>query len=465
VSSPDGFLLVVREDSDQLRALADECPTAFFRFKRLPFVAVRPDESILSGPPPEVTEVLPISSDTYNLLWAINRMLLEASDLSWTWAPNGNRWAIEWDGANGLDGFPVTVPREAPRQVPSFVAGFAFGVPVLDSSTVAWTRIANPAAMHLSLQSAFLEWGDLKALDLATRVASRQMPVVVAAGNWGRGRRSRLSPLARLPCTISVAALADEVGTRLDPTSSVGLAGVDGPTIAAFGENIYASGTFGTSFAVPRVARQLATLATFAAELSEAVNRSVGRPIAGVPLPALFGIDYGFLEYDPKPPEALPMLPFCAVDPAALERVSSILRDHGLTAQYLFGSETVVRMLLASARPTRFGRHEVGYGVVSDDTTAQYLKEFTGADLIETCHVSSRELDISWRSELNRIRIAVQSEVESLQRRAWTASLTFSIELETSQVFGSMRSPDITPGATLYHLEPSGYRWPPPLQD
>src|SRR5699024_11187890 len=91
------------------------------------------------------------------------------------------------------------------------------------------TRIAHPAVCGLSLQ---LRQGRVLApddlLSIATRVASRTLPVVVAAGNWGEFGENTLSPLARLPWTIAVGAMADEDGTVRVPTSSIGTAG-DGP--------------------------------------------------------------------------------------------------------------------------------------------------------------------------------------------------------------------------------------------
>src|SRR5699024_5916408 len=162
-------------------------------FKMLPLLAVMPSHPWATAPPAG-SRVIEYTPTSYNLAWALNRSLLELSHLSRTWAVNGNRWVL------GLD------------EPPQFLAPTTE-----DPDWLGWTplethtRIARPAVCGLSLQ---LRQGRLLAphdpLSIATRVAPRTLPVVVAAGNWGEFGENTLSPLARLPWTIAVGAMADE---------------------------------------------------------------------------------------------------------------------------------------------------------------------------------------------------------------------------------------------------------------
>lgn len=458
-------VLLVRGDSPRLRALAAD-DVDVFRFKRLPMVAVKGRHPVLSETLREVVDVLPVQPGTYRLLWCINRVLLEADALARIWAPNGNRWAVQWDGPHDEAGYPVQLPDQPPQRVPSFVAGIdPIGIPHLDSDFMRWTRVAQPAVLRLSLQSGSLARPDRVAMAVATRTASDLVPVLVAAGNWGRGRRSRLSPLATFPWTISVAAMGDEDGTALHPCSSVGTATREGrpavgPDIAAYGENTYLPGTFGTSFAVPRAAQQLVSIVAFLLQLAEAQARIRTGEIAGVPLPLALDIDVGYEGYDPRPPRPLTMLPFVGVDLAAVAAALSILDGAGL--QLNLGPRSAERILLASARPVAaLAEHEVGRGFVDGTTTRARLQDFSGEDLLDLCCPARSNVDESTRRRLRDVVVADGSAVPVLQSCSNGALLRYSMELSTGKVRATMRSPTHTAGTTLFQEERSDYRWPP----
>lgn len=174
-------LLAIKSLNDETRAQI-EADRDVFRFKMLPFIAVRRSHPWATDLPTGLRNTH-ITRTSYALTWSINRSLLEASHLARTWAPNGNRWVL------GVDEPPqyIAMRSDRPNELQT--------LPLLED-----IRIAHPAAIALSLQ---LRQGskvtDDHVLSITTRVAARSLPILVAAGNWGAFGAGTLSPLARFP--------------------------------------------------------------------------------------------------------------------------------------------------------------------------------------------------------------------------------------------------------------------------
>lgn len=277
-------LLTVTERTKQIEEGIED--RRVFRFKMLPFIALEGGHPWASNPPAG-TRVTPFTETSYALAWAINRELLEASHLARTWAPNGNRWVL---GSDSTPSYPILegVDSTAVKMLP----------------LIENVRIAHPCAISLSLQ---LRQGRVLAdddiLSITTRVASRSMPLLVAAGNWGIYGEGSLSPLAKLPWTIAVGATRDEAGTERLPESSVGVKGSDlrsGVTVVAYGENSFTPGKFGTSFADAASASSSAYLDRFRA--ADEANRFHQTNWFARRNPAAFKIHYRYRVRRSRPP-------------------------------------------------------------------------------------------------------------------------------------------------------------------
>lgn len=440
-------LLTVTERTKQIEEGIED--RRVFRFKMLPFIALEGGHPWASNPPAG-TRVTPFTETSYALAWAINRELLEASHLARTWAPNGNRWVL---GSDSTPSYPILegVDSTAVKMLP----------------LIENVRIAHPCAISLSLQ---LRQGRVLAdddiLSITTRVASRSMPLLVAAGNWGIYGEGSLSPLAKLPWTIAVGATRDEAGTERLPESSVGVKGSDlrsGVTVVAYGENSFTPGKFGTSFAVPRALAQVLTLTAFALQMKQIdFTRRTGL-LGGIPLLLRFTIDTGFAGHDPRPSLPLPMIPRAGVNQSAVLEVIEILQHFGVSPDIEPEPEIIRRMLVDSARPMPgLDSSEVGAGFVSTKGTLEYLRSFNGRNFVELFAVSA-SLDESSLVRLSRIRLADSATLEVLEELVRRSSLGYSIDFGTGQIYASMRDPEIEKGTHGFTKEPSRYSWPPPL--
>lgn len=427
----------IRSDSD------------IFRFKMLPFVALKAGHPWSSSPPPGLREIS-FSKTSYAVAWAINRALLETSHLARTWAPNGNRWVL------GLD---------KPPQYIAMKDGSANELSAL--SLFEEVRIAHPAVISFSLQlRQRTKMTNDHILSIATRVAAKSLPVLVAAGNWGAFGAGTLSPLARLPWTIAVGATSDPEGTKLFQKSSIGEIGSkrgEGVTLVAYGENIFVPGEFGTSFAVPRVAEYILFLTSFILQLRAIEDTRRTGLLGGVPLLQYILIDSGFADFDPRPPLPLPMIPQLGVNRKAVNSTLDALHSVGLTSRIEPNPLVMRRMLIACAKAIDgYKPHEVGFGFVSQASTIEYLTQFTGLELAELFFEESN-LDSSLRDTLRGCMLANPDELGSLYEIARRSSLAYSIDYRTREIHASMRDPGMDSRETGYRKEPSKYFWPPAI--
>lgn len=422
-----------------------------FRFKMLPFVALPADHPWSNSPPPGLREI-GFTKTSYALAWSINRALLEAGHLARMWAPNGNRWVL------GLD------------KPPQFIAmknGSANEIDTL--GLVEEVRIAHPAVIALSLQ---LRQGakmtEDHILSITTRVAAQSLPVLVAAGNWGDFGTGTLSPLARLPWTIAVGATSDPEGTMLFPKSSIGEVGSkrgEGVSVVAYGENSFVPGEFGTSFAVPRVVEYLLLLTSFILQLRAVAETRRTGLLGGVPLLQRISIDKGFVGFDPRPTLPLPMIPRLGVNKEAVNTTLDALSAAGLAPRIDTNPSVIRSMLIASAKPMdRYKPHEVGFGFVSQSSTIEYLSQFTGLELAEL-FFNAADLDASVRDTLRGCKLANQDELWSLGEIARRSSLAYSIDYYTGEIHASMRDPGMDAREAGFRMEPTGYSWPPAIQE
>jgi hypothetical protein len=441
-------LLTVTKVTDEIKARI-EVDRNIFRFKMLPFIALKTGHQWATNPPVG-TRITPFTKTSYALTWAINRALLEASHLTCTWAPNGNRWVL------GVEGKPMYV-----------VSTGEDGKTIESLALVEEVRVAHPAALALSLQ---LRQGrvlpDDDILSITTRVASRVMPVLVAAGNWGIVGENTLSPLAKLPWTIAVGATSDEAGTRRHEKSSIGVRGSDpnsGVTVVAYGENPFVPGTFGTSFAVPRALAQVLTLTSFVLQISQIDETHRTGRLGGVPLLQRLSVDTGFASFDPRPSLPLPMIPLVGVDQSAVRLAAQILRAAGARMAIDPTPEIIRRMLVDSARPMpEYDSSEVGAGFVSTETTLEYLRNFNALDLAKL-FVVELSLDDAICATLSQLCLADTARLDALQELTCRSSLIYSIDFHTGSIFASMRDPEREEGAHGFRKEQSKYSWPPPV--
>lgn len=445
----DGVVLVITELTDEIRAgLSNE---DLFRFKMFPLIAVRPNHPWATSPPVG-SHLTPATPTSFHLAWGLNRALLELSHLARTWAPNGNRWAMGF-----VDAPPFLIPSES------------------DPNSLDWiplvteTQIAYPAGCYLSLQ---LRQGQPLSRDsilgIATRIIARNMPLLIAAGNWGAFGEGTLSPLATLPWTLAVGATSDVEGTSRLNESSVGEPGQPpecGVAVMAYGENDFVPGTFGTSYAAPRAFAQVVSMTAFLLELRNVgMTRQTG-VLHGVPLLVGMTVDSGFVDYDPRPSLPLPMLPIIGVSREAALSVFEVLERAGHQLQTEAHPRAVTSMLFESARPMPgYQAWEVGAGFVSDETTHAYLAKFSGEDLARLM-LPEADLQEKVRTELRAITLADQSQLSRLVEVARRSMLRYAVDYHNGQIVASMRDPGMSPEETGYRKLSSHYSWPPPLEE
>ena len=421
-----------------------------FRFKMLPFVALQGGHPWASSPP-KGARLTPFKETWYALAWAINRELLEAHHLARISAPNGNRWVL---GEKGRPLYPIVKNTDDMR---------IEMLPIIEKNV----RIAHPCVMSLSLQLCQgRTLADDDILSITTRVASRFMPLIVAAGNWGRYGEGSLSPLAKLPWTIAVGATKDEAGTARLAKSSVGVRGSDlrsGVSVVAHGENPFIPGMSGTSYAVPIVVNQVQMFTAFVLQMRQIdFTRRTGR-LGGIPLLLWCFVDTGFVGYDPQPPLPLPMMPRTGVDQSSVLEVIEILESSGISSDIEPKPEVVRRMLVESARPMPgLDSSEVGAGFVSSEGTLEYLRNFNGRNFVEL-FAKGASLDESTLLRLSRIRLAESATLEALQEIVIYSTLRYAIDYRTGKIYAPMRGPGLYETEHGFTKEPSDYSWPPRL--
>ncbi|HPQ97011.1 MAG: S8/S53 family peptidase [Thiothrix sp.] len=438
-------LLLVESTADVLLARIHSDP-AIFRFKRLPLIALEAGHPWADAPPSGLRAIT-FTPTGYAVAWCINRTLLEADHLSRTWAPNGNRWVP------GL------------TQPPGYVAMAEGSTQALRTLPLTEpVRLAHPVALALSLQlRQQTRMGDDHVLGIATRFAAQAMPVLVAAGNWGRFGTDTLSPLAALPWTLAVGATADPEGRELHPASSTGTPGSapgTGVTVVAYGEDAFAPGVFGTSFAVPRAITCLMLLTAFMLQLRAiAATRRNGR-LGGIPLLQHLTVDRGFAGFDTRPSLPLPMLPRLGVNHDQVIAALETLEAAGFPVQPEPDPAVMRRMLIASARPMpRYQAHETGFGFVSETTTTDYLAGFTGLELARLFIRSP--LPASLCATLRACRLANAAGLPALNAISRDSALSYAMDYATGAIHASMRDPGLNPQESGFHREPGHYTWPP----
>ena len=234
-------------------------------------------------------------------------------------------------------------------------------------------------------------------LQVATKAAyDHNIPVVVAAGNFGPGK---LQALARAPWVISVGAV--DADARLLPDSSTGPLGGEGPTLVSYGLPLEITNPDpkwekfgpGTSFAAPKVAHVAAfvraclrlIIADLAARQSKRwslMSEPVKVPVIGIvdtgvdptrlpPLPpiAQWDVQHGHTQFQ---------FPRADTEKQWYARIVEALRNAGAACTLTDGPESVRRALqLMARRLDGYATHEVGSGLVSIDEAQAFLSSLT----------------------------------------------------------------------------------------
>jgi hypothetical protein len=286
-----------------------------------------------------------------------------------------------------VNGYPGRLPNDAGAQgaVPAYpiLASEPGYLVDFDPEIRRIVPMCKPAAVNLSLEHPpWLrdELSEDDPLAVAVAEAARRALVVVSAGNEGlRMADDTRSALARLPNTVAVGATTDEAGTTLDPRSATGPAGGEGPFVCAWAQSIHERPRRGTSFAAPRVTRELEVLTGFLRTVFHA-GRDDG--VSGIPLCGVGFVDDGrFNEVDSRLP--IPAYPLEAGVDASLVRAALATDQSGAVEDTMPSLEMVLVALGRSARQIRgCARHEVGHGFVSEQTTLEYLRGFDGHELM-----------------------------------------------------------------------------------
>jgi hypothetical protein len=334
----------------------------------------------------------PLSRRMYGLLSGIDEAIQDARCLRRTRARNGNRWAVGSPASPG--GYPVASKDGQVTRI------------VEDASVSHRVSLGFPTTLNLSL--AFppdITFRDDHPVSIATRTAAQEMIVLAAAGNYGRRPgQDTLSALARLPWVLAVGATTDETGSSLHDCSPATT--VEGKPVAVvacgrdpFVSNFSPDGTqllvsgnalpqdqfsFGTSFAAPRVTRQLRILRGFLASVEHARNEIMLDPAArgGIPLTAAFTIDEG--KPFPRDPPRAPALPLNTLNRESVELMqhwsAHLGAGKGENRNVL---DDVRELLLYTAREVPgHEEHEVGSGFVGDATTRDFLENVSALSLM-----------------------------------------------------------------------------------
>jgi hypothetical protein len=276
------------------------------------------------------------------------------------------------------------------------------------------TRHGRLIAINLSLgTNEIVEPADEDPVSLAIRFASTTVPVVVAAGNNGyiSSGDDTMNAWARSSAVISVAATTGAEGGVLAEFSSVGSKHQRHihPTVAAYGASALNEEKKGTSFAAPRVCRQLVSLGSYWQGLV-ARNEALRGRLEGIPLPWIFFVDRRIdNNYMHRPSPLLPALPRAGIDIEALqyllrryERVSGRWLDVSMTPRRL------KRLLMTSARSLPgLSQREIGAGFVNDHTTLDQLCSLTAADFLRILEPRQAQRHPELVEDLEKVNLSI----------------------------------------------------------
>lgn len=291
----------------------------------------------------------------------------------------------------------------------------------------------------LSLGPPSTEFDPDDPLQVATKSAyDHNIPVVVAAGNFGPGK---LQALARAPWVISVGAV--DANARLLPDSSTGPLGGEGPTLVSYGLPLEVANPDpkwekfgpGTSFAAPKVAAIAAfvraclrlIIANLAAQQSNRwslISEPVKVPVVGVvdtgvdpirlpPLPpiAQWDVQHGHTQFQ---------FPRTNTEKQWYTRIVEVLRNAGAACTLTDGPESVSRALqLMARRLDDYATHEVGAGLVSIDEAQVFLSSLTPA----------RWLGIFCPEAMQKLGAARVAELDTTFGPLWDENQVFAQKL------------------------------------
>jgi len=452
ISAVSALLVLVRADSRTLREALVAAPNSLRPWRRLPIVAVRPGHPWEDGAPAEVGVLHEVSRTVFGLTAGIDMVLWRADLLERGAARNGNPWVLR-DLPDGV-ATPHVIPTRAEDGSLALALNPTLAVP---------GHVGQLAVLNLSVA---LRPGRVIAPDeplgLAVRRATQRLPVVVAAGNWGRaGRLDTLSPLARVPGCLSVGATTDAAGTILWPKSSVGSPTLDGdplrasgPTLVAHGVNSFdPEGAVGTSFAAPLVSGLVLSATAFLRGLAEAAQ---GGLHASPVLERAF-VDTGFKDYGRFPDLPLPHLPSIGVRRDVVQAAARVLGAAVTDIRLLVRPWPVQRLLESVARRVPgHDEHSVGAGFVDDSLLQDRLLNFTGRDW---AHLLVPDHDPPNAPELD-IVLADPDELPTLLSLARATSMPFGYDYTRGRSYGTLVRTDHMQNDPRVTWAPDHFPWP-----
>jgi hypothetical protein len=222
-------------------------------------------------------------------------------------------------------------------------------------------------------------------VNVATFAASKEMLVVVAAGNCGT---LGMSAWATPTWVLAVGATSDKEGTELAEYSSRGPSdgSTPGPDLVAWG-TIYVNDEplVGTSYAAPRVTGMARLITAAFVQLGRHVRLAQGAPPHGVPLIGTAGIDrYGARIWQTiKGLQDVPALPILGVRADRVRDLIDVTTAAQLSLNVRANPDLLREILIASTTPVPGrGPHEVGAGFVDEDRVMSRLAALTGLDLV-----------------------------------------------------------------------------------
>lgn len=297
-------------------------------------------------------------------------------------------------------------------------------------ATAPLTASRHMAAVNLSLAPGIdKRFDSADAVNVATEVAAVEIPVVLAAGNFGGdGQVETITGWAEAQWVISVGATADNEGRVVAGNSSRGGEASPSvePTVVASGLVDAYEGAY-TSYAAPKVSDCLGDLLCWSLDVAQAVATVSGETVIGAPrvgigyvdidlITASRGIPHGATVAQLGLPDLpLPSLPVGASDPDNVDQILGLLRSENLTWDLDPNPTRLRAMLLETAVPVpNSPRRESGNGFVSADGVAAYLKKFSGLHFARI--FANGDLSPRVAERLAAITVAVDGCVETAQR-------------------------------------------------
>lgn len=312
----------------------------------------------------------------------------------------------------GLNGNLGLLPEAEPGDVPAYPCIDFSGQRALvdmDHRLHLPTRYGALGAINLSLGPIeFATYREADPVNAATRIAAKDAVVVAAAGNHGTdpSGEETLSAWAQPPWVVSVGATNSADGGAILEQSSRGSEDdpLTWPDLVSHGVSRLDEGKHGTSFAAPRVTRQVAILASFVLALRSFALPRLGADEEGVP-PAWAGfVDTGIDSRPSAAERPLSALPRNMIDHEALADAVETLKAAGAPPDLCPRTDAIRGILLGSASPLPdVARHKQGKGFVSDATTERAMAGFTGADLARW-FCGAPQLDDSAQRRLDGMR-------------------------------------------------------------